>query len=209
MSNPPSNPNPKPPPKDRKPRCGEAQAVFISTIRDTIKDGDPEFLFEKDWRRIQFSKTASLFSTKRLPPQSFYVKDLAVWVPHLMIPGYIPSCAKCGSKEGVDPQRFTRFVEFPKMLYGLNGHRYLDTVYYWCSICKGEFLGWHESTLMKDANELPASLIFASPKALLLMLISTVLFPPIPMTPQSPFNKESCKCMLISGSTMLPTTTVP
>jgi len=86
-----------------------------------------------------------------------------VWLPHLIIPNYVPSCGRCLSKVAVsiDP---TKWVENPKMLYGLFSHRYLDTKYYKCNDCRSDFVGWHPETLKKDAQEIAGVLNFRMSK---------------------------------------------
>jgi len=53
-----------------------------------------------------------------------------------------------------------QWVEFPKMLCGLNSHQHLDTACYKCLTCKGEFLGWNEAVLEKDAQAITGTFNF-------------------------------------------------
>lgn len=150
-------------PKKSKPRYGAAQAEFIRNTRKSIKE-DPSILMGMDWRRIPYSSNhLSLASKKKISVNDFYVKDYAVWLPHAIIPHYIPTCYRCGRKEGVDPTRF-RWVPHPKILHGVRSHRYLDSVYYSCTPCGGlnggEFTAWNEKTMSLDAKEITGVLNF-------------------------------------------------
>jgi len=148
---------PKPPPA---PRHGNSQAQFIDSVRIEIESGlNKDYFAKRDWKRLTWATPASLVNTKKISPQLFYVKDLAVWIPHMLIPGCVPSCGKCLSKEGVDPNNF-RFVEFPKIMYGLTSHRYLDSVYYHCGNCRGDFQACNPETLKHDGKELLGVLNF-------------------------------------------------
>jgi len=92
------------PPKPAVPRCGTAQAAFITKARKAMSL-DPTVLHDVDWRRV--SASASFLSlTKKTEVDSFYVKDLAVWLPHVVMPGHIPTCSRCLTKSGVDVGRF-------------------------------------------------------------------------------------------------------
>jgi len=135
-----------------KPRWGDAQAAFVTATRDLVEANPRKFFTTNDWRRVPLSPvTAS--TAKKTSVDAFYVKDLAVWLPHLIIPGCIPTCAKCCTKSGVDPARY-RWIENPKILYGLYSHRCLDTVCYWCDVCRGDFAACHPVTIQTDASEI-------------------------------------------------------
>jgi len=142
-------PKPKPPPAARH---GAAQEGFVTSTRLALK-ADPLYFVKRDWRQLKFTNPASLVNSKKTSPDIFYVKDLAAWIPHMIVPGYTPSCAKCLKKEAVDVQRF-RFVEEPKLLYGLSSHRYLDSACCWCGHCCGDFAAWNPATLTQDGKEL-------------------------------------------------------
>jgi len=147
---------PKPPPT---PWHGQPQAEFIKSVRLAIQEERGDCFAKRDWQRLTWSTPASLVNAKTMSPHLFYVKDLAVWIPHMLIPGCVPSCAKCLSKEGVDPNQ-CQFVEFPKMMCGLTCHRYLDSVHCHCTICQGDFQACNPETLKKDGNELVGILNF-------------------------------------------------
>jgi len=138
-----------------KSRYGAAQDAFNRHVRNLVET-DPKFFEKNHWHSVSYRDSrhkAPLISNGKMSVDAFYVKDVAVWVPHLIIKGYIPSCGKCRSKESVNLGS-CRWVENPKLLYGVNSHRYFDTMYYRCMKCGSDFTGWHENTLATDANEI-------------------------------------------------------
>lgn len=141
-----------------KPRYGPAQQAFITATRKLI-DVIVDFFQKNDWQRMRHCSHFSLVAPKKLSVDSFYVKDMAVWLPHMILPHYTPSCSKCGLKTAVDPCRY-RWVENPKLLHGVKSHRCLDTVYYYCGECNKEFTGLNPSTLTTDAQEITGILNF-------------------------------------------------
>ena len=82
---------------------------------------------------------------------SFYVKRLAVWVPHLLIKDHVPKCPDCQQGSHVNVNQ-TRWVTSPKVLFGLSSHRYIDTVLYKCRACRREFAGYNEESMCLDGN---------------------------------------------------------
>lgn len=137
---------------------GDAQAKFIQATRDKINT-DADFFKGKDWRRIMptggTNSTLSHIKECSLYVESFYVKDLAVWVPHLIVPGFRPTCPNCATKAYIDIKtRDYDWIERPKILYGITKHRYLDTIYYSCKNCGGKFAGYNEECMLKDGAEL-------------------------------------------------------
>jgi len=146
-------------PKAPKPRYGTAQAEFIEKTRCNVKD-DPTILRGINWRRISYSANhLSLTGAKKISVNSFYVKDIAIWLPHVLIPEYTPTCHRCEEKGGVDVSRWS-WVAFPKILHGLHTHRYLDSVEYFCLNCGKEFQAWNEDTLRLDGEEVTGVLNF-------------------------------------------------
>jgi len=142
------------------PRCGAAQAEFIQRTRKATSN-DPSMLRDVDWRRISCSASLlSMTCKKKISVNAFYVKDLAVWLPHIVIPDCVPTCHRCLSKSGVDVGSF-RWVENPKMLYGVHTHRCFDTVCYKCHTCRGaEFAATREETIRLDGQEVTGMLNF-------------------------------------------------
>ena len=55
---------------------------------------------------------------------AFYVKPLACWIPHVLIPNHVPTCPHCKEKKFVNPQK-ARWINSPKILYGKDRHRYM------------------------------------------------------------------------------------
>ena len=147
----------KPPPK---PRHGPAQAKFIESTRLAVEKEQKAFFVDMDWSRIRYGgNRGGTLVGKPIDPLSFYVKDIAMWIPHLMLPNYVPSCSKCQTKEMVDVNGFD-WVENPKLLYGVCSHRYVDTIYYKCNKCTCTFLGFNAVTMETDAKEITGVLNF-------------------------------------------------
>jgi len=42
----------------------------------------------------------------------YYIKPLAVWVPHLIIPGHVPVCPHCHDTKGVYDEIYGNMVRF-------------------------------------------------------------------------------------------------
>ena len=143
----------------RRNAYGVAQADFLKRTRDAIKQ-DSKFFKHHDWTRIQYKPgyRNSCFersSKDVLTVESFYVKDLAMWIPDMIIKGHMPTCPNCAKSEFVAPTG--TFCGRPKLLYGLRTHRYLDSKYYKCHSgkCKGStFSGCNEKSLQLDATKI-------------------------------------------------------
>ena len=137
------------------PRHGAAQKEFIRAVRDDINLKQEKYFHLQEWRNITPAggRYAALSSKKKLHVDSYYVKPLASWVPHLLMPGHVPSCPKCDSNKHVDTAS-SRWVSFPKLLYGIKQHKYLDTKMYPCRSCKKEFTGYNKRTLQLDADQI-------------------------------------------------------
>lgn len=135
------------------PHYGAAQRLFIKTTREDIDLNQHNHFQCKDWRNLTplGGKYVSLNSDKKLDTDSFYVKPIASWVPHLLIPWCVPSCPNCKANTHVDIAS-SRWVQFPKLLFGVKSHRYLDTKLYPCRACNKEFTGYHKHSIEIDAK---------------------------------------------------------
>lgn len=143
-------------------RYGKAQEDFIAATRRAVAVAGADFFRDKDWTCIsppiqRGRKNACLNNNNQvgLLVDSFYVKSIAVWMPHLLIPNHVPSCPNCAE----NPKRFVRvneaeFIDKPKLLYGVRNHRCVDTYSCGCDGCDGTFYGYNEDSLTKDANAL-------------------------------------------------------
>jgi len=151
-------------PRPCKPRYGTAQAAFIEQTRVAI-DADPFYFRTHEWTRIQCggNRYTTMTHPKKITVDSFYVKDLAVWIPHLLTPNYVPTCCRCLSKVAVGLDT-TNWVENPKVLCGVFTHRHFDTKCCRCADCKSDFVGWHPVTLRHDAQEIAGILNFRMSK---------------------------------------------
>jgi len=119
-----------------------------------MDDNAKQFLQHQDWRNIQ-PKTAryGTASKRQLDASSFYVKSVACFVPHVVIPGHVPICPRCESSSKVDTHGTNvRWIKVPKTLFGLSSHRYLDTKFYWCGTCRKRFAGCDKWSMQLSAK---------------------------------------------------------
>jgi hypothetical protein len=134
-----------------------AQWRFVKHVRGAIKKDHIAFFKANDWRNI--APKSGSYDSHLLNPNnknttgvdSFYVKAMACWVPHLLIRNHIPTCPRCSSKEFVDPIR-SRFINSPIVLYGMSTNRYLDTCLYPCNKCEKSFSGYNKQSMQLDAT---------------------------------------------------------
>jgi len=135
------------------PRYGVAQRQFILDLRGQIDIKQHACFHVNDWRNLTPAggKCVGLTSPKKIETDSFYVKSVASWVPHLLIPKHVPCCPHCKKNTHVDTAS-SRWVAFPKILYGMTSHKYLDTKLYPCRACNREFTGCHKESLALDAQ---------------------------------------------------------
>ena len=126
------------------------QRQFIERIRGRI-DSEEKFFYSHDWRNINPSTGKYSSLMKSIQADSFYIRPMAVWVPHLLIPNFVPTCPTCKSNKHVDTLK-CRWQNSPKILYGLKGHRYLDTKLYPCHYCKRQFTGYNPESMKHDSQ---------------------------------------------------------
>jgi hypothetical protein len=134
-------------------RYGPAQEAFIKKTRESVK-ADPKFFEKNDWSRISMKTGLRNTSLNRsndaacINVEAFYVREVAVWIPHMIIKDHTPSCPKCESNKFVMPTG--TWAGRPKVLYGVRKHRYLDSIYYKChseQCCGKLFSGCSERSL--------------------------------------------------------------
>ena len=135
---------------------GPEQQSFIAKVRSQVDSDSKAFISSCDWRCVN-PKGARHDSTlqnasvsKKTRVEAFYVKSLAVWVPHLLFNNHVPSCPHCKKSDHVDTSR-GRWINTPKILYGLHRHRYLDTWLYPCRRCSRHFAGYNKASMQLDA----------------------------------------------------------
>ena len=138
------------------PQLSAAQWTFVKKVRASI-DSNAKAYFEKhNWKNI--SPIGGRNDSGLLDPSSkrttkadrFYVKAIACWIPHKLIPNHVPKCPQCESSRNVDPTK-GRWVTCPKILYGVERHRYLDTWLYPCRNCARTFVGYDKKSMQLDA----------------------------------------------------------
>ena len=83
---------------------------------------------------------------------AFYVKGLVAFVPHLILPGHVPSCPHCRNSKWVDTPS-SRWIKTPKICFGINTHKYLDTKLYKCTRCARSFTGYNKRSLELDSGK--------------------------------------------------------
>jgi len=99
-----------------------AQHEFIKSVRASVLVEGANYFKKKDWKQIGPSSNTSLALTElKTCADSFHVQDVAMWVPHLLLPDHVPSCPHCKQISGVDLSK-AEFVERPKSL--LNGPKF-------------------------------------------------------------------------------------
>jgi hypothetical protein len=107
--------------------------------------------FKKDWTNIRPPQPA-IFT-----PDYYYKRPLAVFIPHLIIPNYIPACPICKKSANVMVERY-QFVQNSKPLFGLQEQRELLTVKYPCTRCADGkehwFVGYHKESLRLGGPQL-------------------------------------------------------
>jgi hypothetical protein len=108
-----------------------------------------------NWRNITpdggVNDSKLLDGSKKTTVEAFYIRSVACWVPNLLIANHVPTCPYCKLKDHVDVVK-ARWINCPKILYGISSHKYLDTLLYPCIKCKKTFSGYHKQSLQLDAN---------------------------------------------------------
>ena len=114
----------------RKPAFGLAQLNFIKVNRAEVDKNKEGYFKERDWRNVTPSggRFRCAGTKRKVNVNSFYIKPLAVFVPHLLLKNHVPSCPKCESSLSVFTEGpRVKWVKVPKLLFGVNSHKHLDT----------------------------------------------------------------------------------
>ena len=141
-------------PKSEPKSLNEAQWRFVLKIRGKINNDAKGFFLSNDWKCITPSSGGRFDSnilSKQTTVESFYVKPVAAWVPHLLVPNHIPCCPHCKSRKHVDIVK-SRWINCPKVLYGTARYRYMDTILYLCTLCGRRFAGYNKQSMQLDAS---------------------------------------------------------
>ena len=127
------------------------QREFIEKIRAQI-DMEANYFYSRDWRCINPPNGKYSSLQKSVFAESFYVRPVAVWLPDRLLPNFTPTCPHCKSKKFVNVNR-ARWQNSPKVLYGLKGHRYLDSKLYPCNRCQRHFSGYNPDSMKFDSDQ--------------------------------------------------------
>eukprot|EP00957_Ditylum_brightwellii_P209633 15362546-Ditylum_brightwellii.AAC.1 len=84
-------------------------------------------------------------------PSDYYIKPVAVWIPYLLIPGYIPHCPRCKKTDQVSISG-AEWINQPMMLHTLIDHKLLDTKRVPCKRCKHRFRCTNQTTMALDTS---------------------------------------------------------
>jgi len=118
-------------------------------------DADPKkFLREKDWKNIEPKSQRDGLTSKQQPDaQLFYLKPVASFDPHAIIPGHMPTCPRCESTSRVNTQcSDVRWIKNPKTLFGIDSHKHLVTKFYWCGGCRKRCAGFDKRSMQLSAK---------------------------------------------------------
>ena len=119
----------------------DAQKDHIMRAR-RLADGTTFFGF--DWQKILLTvSSVGKFCDEKL----FYVKPSSIWILHKLIPRYHPYCPFC---EKPVPTIKYWWIDAPMIMFGMNGHSYLDTIRYECQNCKRNFRAINLKSLSLD-----------------------------------------------------------
>jgi hypothetical protein len=141
---------------DEPSQFGSEQWAFIKKTRAAVKNDAKAFFAANNWRNVtpdggRNDSTLFIAGSKKSTVDDFYVRPLVLWVPHLLISHHIPTCPYCKQKEHIDLVK-SRWLNSPKVLYGLTSHKYLDSMLYYCTKCKRSFVGYNKRSLQLDAH---------------------------------------------------------
>lgn len=125
----------------RRKGVSQAQKLHILKVRAFFEASTN--LQACDWRNILFH------SAEWSTPQKYYVKASAAWVPHLLEKNFHPYCPDC---EKPVPNIDYWWVDQPMIMFGITGHRFLDTVRYKCACCGKSFRATNTKSLSLDTT---------------------------------------------------------
>ena len=136
-----------------KVHCGRAQHDFIAAVRKSVTEEGASCFKKRDWKRMSPSTNTSLALVDlKICADSFCMKDVAVWIPHLLLPNHVSCCPHCGRSDCVDLSK-AEFVARPKILHGTRSHRHLDAMMCKCVKCNKSFTEHNPKSLEKDASK--------------------------------------------------------
>jgi hypothetical protein len=136
---------------------GASQLAFIKKVRGDIDKNKSSFFQSNSWQNItpsggRFDSTMLNVSVKKKAKlESFYVKAIASWIPHLLFSNHVPCCPHCRRNDFVAVDK-GRWINSPVVLFGLHKHQYLDTWLYPCRGCGRSFAGYNKQSMQLDAG---------------------------------------------------------
>ena len=111
-----------------------SQQNFLVATRRAVDANHKQFFIDNDWRMItpKAGRFVNLQARKAVAAESYYVRPMACFVPHLLIEGHIPTCPRCNNKKYVDTMS-AKWISTPKTLFVMDSHHYLD-----CNLATGD-----------------------------------------------------------------------
>jgi hypothetical protein len=130
----------------------EALAPYLDGLKDVRSqiDSGTCSAFKSDWTRIPLGKKGGLANgwKGQLEVKEWYKRDVASFVPHKLFPGYVPFCPSCKLNDRVRIAN-SRWVNKPRIMYGMDDYCLLVTKRYPCDCCNGAFFNAYEKDSMK------------------------------------------------------------
>ena len=136
-------------------KYGRAQDQFIKAVCNEVDVHGAKCFHDKDWRAIapanSGGRSSSLASPAKSSADSYYIKPLALWVPHLLF-NHMPTCPPhCESCQRIQIEK-PDWIPSPIPLFTLKGHQYLDMFLYYCGHCNWRFNRYHKKSMQLDAS---------------------------------------------------------
>ena len=135
-----------------------AQMAFFKKVRGEIDKNKSMYFQSHTWHNImpsggRFDSSLLNVSVKRKAKvDAFYVQAMASWVPHFLFSNHVPCCPTCKKRDYVDPSK-GRWINSPKVVFGLHRNKFLDTWLYYCRGCMKSFAGYNKQSMQLDADK--------------------------------------------------------
>jgi hypothetical protein len=125
----------------------------LKDLREQIDNGTSKE-FKSNWMRIPLGRKGAgmAFGQRgRLDVKEWYKREVASFVPHKICPGFIPYCPNCKKNDSVNVLA-CRWVNKPRILFGTDDYRFLDTKRYPCQRCNGTFFNAYDKASMQKGG---------------------------------------------------------